>query len=102
MEFEQTLRELRVAILQVNSTHLDTSLTKGFSTWISSAFSYFKEWVGVGLFALILCGGALLLLWMVCKLKAQTKRDRMAIITQALAALDHGASLGIWLSMLKQ
>jgi hypothetical protein len=24
----------------------------------------------------ILCGGALLLFWMVCKLKAQTKRDK--------------------------
>jgi hypothetical protein len=47
MEFEQTLRELRVAIVQVNSTRLDPSLTKGFSTWISSAFSYFEEW-GVG------------------------------------------------------
>jgi hypothetical protein len=42
-DFEQTLQELRVAILQVNSTSLDLSLTKGFSTWISSAFSYFKE-----------------------------------------------------------
>ena len=50
MEFEQTLQELRVAILQVNSMRLDPSLTKGFCTWISSAFSYFKEWVGVGLF----------------------------------------------------
>ena len=101
MEFEQTLRELRVAILQVNSMRLDPSLTKGFSTWISSAFSYFKEWVGVGLFAVILCGGTLLLLWMVCKLKAQTKRDKM-VIAQALAALEHGASPDIWLSILKQ
>jgi hypothetical protein len=74
---------------------------KGFSTWISSAFSYFKEWVGVGLFAVILCGGALLLLWLVCKLKAQTKRDKM-VIAQALAALKHGASPDIWLSILKQ
>ena len=79
MEFEQTLQELRVAILQVNSMHLELSLTKGFSTWISSAFSYFKEWVGVDLFTMILCSGALLLLWMVCKLKAQTKRDKMVI-----------------------
>jgi hypothetical protein len=54
MEFEQMLQELRVAILQVNSTRLDLSLTKGFSTWISSAFSYFREWVGIGLFAAIL------------------------------------------------
>jgi MAD (mothers against decapentaplegic) family protein 1 len=50
IEFEQTLWELRIAILQVNSTHLDLSLTEGLSTWISAAFSYFMEWVGVGLF----------------------------------------------------
>jgi MAD (mothers against decapentaplegic) family protein 1 len=83
MEFEQTLQELRVAILQVNYMRLDLSLTKGFSTWISSAFSYFKEWVGVGLFAVIIGDGAFLFLWMVCKLKSQTKRDKM-VITQHL------------------
>jgi MAD (mothers against decapentaplegic) family protein 1 len=50
IEFEQTLWELRIAILQVNSTRLVLSLAEGFSTWISAAFSYFKEWVRVGLF----------------------------------------------------
>ena len=53
------------------------------------------------MFAVILCGGTLFLLWMVCKLNAQTKRDRM-VIAQALAALEHGASPDIWLSILKQ
>ena len=101
MEFEQTLRELIVVILHLNSTCLDLSLTKGFSTWISFAFSYCKEWVGVDLFTMNLCSGALLLLWMVCKLKAQTKRDRM-VIAQALAALEHGTSPDIWLFILKQ
>ena len=57
--------------------------------------------MGVGLFAMIIGGGALLLLWMVCKLKAQTKRDKM-VITQELAALEHGSSPDLWLSMLKQ
>ena len=33
-EFEQTLRELRLAIIQVNSTRLDLSLTKGLPNWI--------------------------------------------------------------------
>ena len=42
-EFEMTLQELRFAILQVNSTRMDLSLTEGFSTWVSSIFSYFKE-----------------------------------------------------------
>ena len=99
--FDETLEALRVAVLKINSTRVDLSLTEGLSSWISSAFSYFKECVGVGLFAMILCGAALLLLWMVCKLKAQTKRDKM-VIAQALAALEHGASPDIWLSILKQ
>ena len=98
-EFEQTLRELRIAIIQVNSMRLDLSLTKGLPNWISSAFSFFKEWVG--LFGDILCCGLVLLLWLVCKLKAQTRRDKV-VIAQALAALEHGASPDIWLSMLKQ
>ena len=100
-EFEQTLRELRLAIIQVNSTRLDLSLTKGLPNWISSAFSFFKEWVWVGLFGDILCCGLVLLLWLVCKLKAQTRRDKV-VIAQALAALEHDASPDIWLSMLKQ
>lgn len=66
-EFEQILRELR---LQVNSTRLDLSLTKGLPNWISSAFPFFKEWVGLILFGDTLCCGLVLLLWLVCKLKA--------------------------------
>ena len=89
-EFEQTLRELRIAIIQVNSTRLDLSLIKGLPNWISSAFSFFKEWVGLILFGDILCCGLVLLLWLVCKLKAQTRRDKV-VIAQALAALEHGA-----------
>ena len=97
-EFEQILRELR---LQVNSTRLDLSLTKGLPNWISSAFPFFKEWVGLILFGDTLCCGLVLLLWLVCKLKAQTRRDKV-VIAQALAALEHGASPDLWLSMLKQ
>ena len=54
-EFEQTLRELRLAIIQVNSKRLDLSLIKGCGD--------------------TLCCGLVLLLWLVCKLKAQTRRD---------------------------
>ncbi|CAB3229153.1 unnamed protein product [Arctia plantaginis] len=89
-EFEQTLRELRLAIIQVNSTRLDLSLTKGLPNWISSAFSFFKEWVGLILFGDTLCCGLVLLLWLVCKLKAQTRRDKV-VIAQALAGLEHGS-----------
>lgn len=90
-EFEQTLRELRTAIIQVNSTRLDLSLTEGLSSWISSAFSFFKEWVGVGLFGAALCCGLIFVLWLFCKLKTQQKRDKVVIV-QALAALEQGTS----------
>lgn len=100
-EFEQTLRELRTAIIQVNSTRVDLSIAEGFSTWISSAFSYFKEWVGVGLFGAVLCFGLLLALWLVCKLRTQRNRDKM-VIAQAFAALEQGSSPNVWLSILKQ
>ena len=46
------------------------------------------------LFGVAVYGGVLLLLWMICKLKAQTRRDRM-VVTQALVALEHGASPNI-------
>ena len=99
-KFEETLRELRFAIIQVNSTRMDLSLTEGFSTWVSSIFSYFKEWVGVGLFGATMCCGLVFILWLVCKLRSQQKRDK-AVIAQALMAIEQGASPEIWLSMLK-
>ena len=46
---------------------------------------------GGGLFGVAVYSGVLLLLWMICKLKAKTRRDRM-VVTQALVALEHGVS----------
>lgn len=95
------MEQLRVAIVQVNSTRVDLSLAEGLSSWISTAVSYFKEWVGVGLFGAVSCCGFVLVLWLVCRLRAQTKRDKV-VIAQALAAIEHGTSPDMWLSMLKQ
>jgi hypothetical protein len=66
----------------------------------SSAFSYFKEWVGLLLFAAVICCGLVFMLWLVCKLRTQQNRDKV-VIAQALPAIEQGASLEIWLSMLK-
>jgi hypothetical protein len=41
--FNETLEALRVAVLKINSTRVDLSLTEGLSSWILSPFSYFKE-----------------------------------------------------------
>jgi hypothetical protein len=67
---------------------------------MSPAFSYFKEWVGVGLFGTALCCGLLLILWLVCKLRSQQRCDKV-VIPQALAAIEQGTSPEIWLSMLR-
>ena len=98
--FDETLEALRAAVLRINSTRVDLSLTEGLSSWISSAFSYFKEWVGVGLFGTAICCGLVFMLWLVCKLRAQQTYDKV-VIAQALAAIEQGASPEIWLSMLK-
>ncbi|XP_029409942.1 uncharacterized protein LOC115066968 [Nannospalax galili] len=100
-EFEQTLCELRTAVLQINSTRLDLPFNEGLSSWISLVVSYFKEWVGVGMFGMAICCGLVFLLWMVCRLRTQNKRDKVVIV-HALAALEHGASTDVWLTMLKQ
>lgn len=89
--FEKTLEELRAAVVTINSTRVDLSLTDGLLSWVSSAFSYFKEWVGVGMFGAALCCGLVFLLWLVCKLKAQQQRDKV-VIAQALVALEQGSS----------
>lgn len=90
--FNETLKSLRAAVLRINSMQVDLSLTEGLSSWISSAFSYFKEWVGVVLFAAAICCGLVFMLWLVCKLRTQQKRDKV-VIAQALAAIEPGASL---------
>jgi hypothetical protein len=63
-----------------------------FTSWLTSAFSYFKEWVGVILFAAAICCGLVFMLWLVCKFRTQQqqqqqKRDKV-IITQALLAIE--------------
>ena len=98
--FDETLEALRAAVLRINSTRVDLSLTEGLSSWISSAFSYFKEWVGVDLFGVATCCGLVVMLWLVYKLRTQQTNDKV-VITQALAAIEQGASPKIWLSMLK-
>lgn len=90
-EFDETLEALRTAVLKINSTRVDRSLTEGLSSWISSAYSYFKEWVGIGLSGVIICCGTVFTLWLLRKLRSQQKRDKV-IISQALAATEVGSS----------
>lgn len=90
-DFEGTLQKLRASIIHINSTRLET--------WISSVFNYFKEWVGVGLFAVVAGAGILISLCLICKLKGRYRREKI-IMTQALMAVEQGASPQVWLNLL--
>lgn len=78
-EFDSLMDQLRVAIVTVNSARVDASLSEGLSSWIVSAMNHFMEWAGVVGVSVLLCGGVVFLLWLVCKLCAQKKRDKVVI-----------------------
>lgn len=99
-KLDNLMEQLRVAIVTVNSTRVDASFAEGLSSWITFAMTHFKEWAGVIGVGMLLCGGIVFMLWVVCKLRAQQQRDKVVIV-QALAALDVGSSPSVWLNMLK-
>lgn len=99
-ETELLLQEQLFQITILNSTCVQP-LTRGqFSDWLYSAFSYFKEWLGMGMFSALCCLGVVICLWLLCRFRTRLCRDK-AIMVQALAALKQGVSPQVWLSSLK-
>jgi hypothetical protein len=82
--------------LSLNGTRIEPITVGDFTSWLTSAFSYFKEWVGVVLFGDAICCGLVFMLWLVCKFRSQQKRDKVAI-TQALMAIEQGASSEVFM-----
>lgn len=99
-DFDQMVQRLRMSIVNVNSTRVDLSLSKGLMTWISQAVSYLKEWAGMGAFAFILLGILLLCLYCLCRLYKSRRRD-LAMLVQAMQAIDRGDSPQVWIASLK-
>ena len=99
-ELERLQTRLQMQILNLNGTRVEPVTLGDFTSWLTSAFSYFKEWVGVILFGAAICCGLVFMLWLVCKFRTQQKRDKV-IVTQTLLAIENGSSPEIWLSMLK-
>jgi hypothetical protein len=73
-----------------------------FTSWLTSAISYFKEWVRMVLFCAAICCGLVFMLWLVCIFRTEQKSDKV-IITQVLLAVENieNTSPEVWLSMLK-
>ncbi|XP_058436493.1 uncharacterized protein LOC131424308 [Marmota monax] len=101
MEAENMIQSQLTQIAVLNSTRVDPVTLGQFTDWISSAFSLFKEWVGVGIFGAMCCFGVVLCLWLLCRLKTCHAQEK-AMIIQALAALENGNSPQVWLAHLKQ
>lgn len=55
----------------------------------------------MGLFLVCCLGGCVLCFWLICRLKAQTSRDKK-IILQAMIALESGRSAQTWLATLEK
>ncbi|XP_077875342.1 uncharacterized protein LOC144366047 [Ictidomys tridecemlineatus] len=100
MEAEDMIQSQLTQIAVLNSTRVDPVTLGQFTNWISSAFSFYKEWVGVGIFGALCCFGMFLCLWFLCRLEARSVQDK-AMIIQALAALETGNSPQVWLAHLK-
>lgn len=99
-EAEKMIFKQKLNILQLNATRVDPVTLGEFTAWLARAFSFFKEWVGVGLFAACCLFGIVLCLWLVCRIRIRTRRDRI-MLTQALVAISEGESPAAWLSTLK-
>ena len=50
-EFEVLMTDLRIAIVTVNSTRVNSGLATGLSSWIAVAMNRLKEWAGMGTMA---------------------------------------------------
>ncbi|CAH6776761.1 1500011B03Rik [Phodopus roborovskii] len=96
LEGEQLSPKLLFQIVQLNGTRLEPVSLGDFTSWLSSAFSFFKEWVGVAMFGAALLCGMVFRLWLICRIRRQHRQDNIKII-QALRALDQGASPQVWL-----
>uniref|UniRef100_A0A8C9Q7F9 Uncharacterized protein n=1 Tax=Spermophilus dauricus TaxID=99837 RepID=A0A8C9Q7F9_SPEDA len=90
-EGERLTQELLSQIANLNGTRVEPLSVADFASWASSIFSYFKEWVGVGLFGAMLLCGLVLCLWMICCMRRTQQSDRVKVV-QTLAALEAGAS----------
>jgi hypothetical protein len=72
-ELERLQTRLQTQILNLNGTRVEPVTLGEFTSWLTSAFSYFKEWVGVILFGAAICCGLVFMLWLVCKFRTQQK-----------------------------
>ncbi|EDL81071.1 rCG31065, partial [Rattus norvegicus] len=100
MKVEQLSRQLLMQIAVLNNTRMEPITFGDFTTWITNAFSFFKEWAGMFAWGAIVLLGCGICLWLFCCLQREHARHQ-AIVYQAMAAIESGASPNIWPAYLK-
>jgi hypothetical protein len=88
---EQLSKKLLLQIAKLNSTRLDHVTLGDFTSWITNAFSFFKEWVGMLAWGAVVLLGCVFCIWLLCRLKRELAQYK-AVVYQALMAIKDGAS----------
>ena len=97
---EQLSRKLLFQIAKLNSTRLDPITLGDVTSWITNAFSFFKEWVGMLAWGAVVLLGCVFCIWLLCLLKGVHAQYK-AVVYQALMAIKDGTSPNVWLASLK-
>ena len=97
---EQLSRKLLLQIAKLNGTRLDPVTLGDFTSWITNAFSFFKEWAGMLAWGAVVLLGCVFCIWLLCRLKREHAQHK-AVVYQALLAIEDGTSPNIWLASLK-
>ena len=97
---EQLSRKLLLQIAKLNSTRPDPVTLGDFTSWITNAFSFFKEWAGMLAWGAVVLLGCVFCIWLLCQLKREHAQHK-AVVYQALLAIEDGTSPNNWLASLK-
>ena len=100
LEGELLTKQLVFQIASLNATRLKPITVEDLTSWISSAFSWIKEWAGLLAIAALMCLAAFICLWCFCSIRRDHAAHR-AVVYQALAAIDAQEEVSVWLASLK-
>lgn len=93
-------KQLVFQIASLNATRLDPVTLGDFTSWITRAFSWVKEWAGMAAMAALMCLAAFVCLWCFCRLKRDHNNYKAAMY-QALVAMNEGEKPAAWLASLE-
>lgn len=86
-------------IISLNATCLGMPTVNAILNTLKQAFSYIKEWAGMGVMLSMMLLAIFVCLWCLCRIR-KSQKSQAAMLVQAFAAVEAGQSPQAWLSML--